>query len=250
MKNKVLNLFKVLFFQIKYKYLLTGSLVRVKGTGRIYIGKNVLIRKSTIVVYDDSFLEILNDTVIKKSNLHVKGEVHLGEGVIVEPGYQRGKVELLNDGILRVGKRTRIRSKIWTRFGGVVSIGEYTNINEETEIRADESVEIGDFCQISYKCVIWDTNTHNMYEAEPRRKLTVDHYPEFGYEYEKPKTKPVRIGNDCWIAREVAVLKGTRVGDRAVIGYRTTLSNCRVEEDTSVVPEISNRIMSMKKQNC
>ncbi|MFB9110946.1 hypothetical protein [Flavobacterium gyeonganense] len=235
--NKILK-----FFEIKFRFLFTKSIVRGHKKSKIYIGKNVTIENSKIVIFENSTLHIDDNTVIKNVNMKIKGKVDIGKYNIIDNGYLSSKIFITINGSFSMGDFNRIRCAIWSRFDSILSIGCHNNINEETEIRADERVVIGDYNQISYKCLIWDTNTHNIYPDSKRRDLTNNFYPIFGYEFEKPSTKPVSIANDCWIGREVAILKGVEIKNSCVIGYRTTLSNCIIDKNKVVVSKSNNVI--------
>jgi len=240
-KNKKQSIIKRLvkyFKQLKFRYLCSHSIVRIKTKSDVSIGKNTRICNSRIFVSAGNKLTIGENVLIKNTNMNINGEVYIGKNTIIEKGYQPSKINIIVKGKMICSNNCRIRSaKIWIRFGGNLQIGSFTNINEETEIRVDESIAIGSYNQISYKCIIWDTNTHNIYSDEERRKLSEKYYPLLGYEYEKPKTKPVFIGNDCWIGREVAILKGVKINNSCVIGFRTTLSNCEIKNNNVVVPK-------------
>jgi acetyltransferase-like isoleucine patch superfamily enzyme len=229
--------------QIKYKYLLNNAIVRVENGAFCKIGHNVRIINSRIFVAKDSILEMDENVFIKNTNLFIIGKVYIAKNSIIEKGYQLANIKLNIDGNLFIDNNSRLRCDIRIRFGGNLHIGCFTNINEETEIRVDDFISIGNYNQISYKCIIWDTNTHNIYHDEKRRELSEKYYPNLGYEYEKPKTKPVFIGNDCWIGREVAILKGVKINDSCVIGFRTMLSNCEIEKNKVVVPKIEYTYM-------
>jgi acetyltransferase-like isoleucine patch superfamily enzyme len=56
-----------------------------------------------------------------------------------------------------------------------------------------------------------------MYLPEKRRELTIKDFPNIGIEYEKPMTKPISIGNDCWVGKRSVILKGCQIGDEAVL---------------------------------
>ena len=234
--------------QIKCRYLFTNSIVRIEKKGTYKIGCKVCISNSRIFVSQDSVLEIEDNVIIKNTNLYIKGKVFIGENSMIERGYQSINTIIRVEGNMLLANNSRLRCNIRIRFGGNLQIGCYTNINEETEIRVDDSVTIGDYNQISYKCIIWDTNTHNIYQDEERRKLAEEYFPVFGYEYEKPKTKPVFIGDDCWIGREVAILKGVKINNSSIIGFRTTLSNCEIEKNKIVVSENKNIIIERNKR--
>jgi acetyltransferase-like isoleucine patch superfamily enzyme len=45
----------------------------------------------------------------------------------------------------------------------------------------------------------------------------------------------VSIGDDVWIGQEVTITKGARIGNRCIIGIRTTLGSGVVDDDSVVV---------------
>jgi acetyltransferase-like isoleucine patch superfamily enzyme len=223
----------------RYKYLLTRSIVILNTSCKI--GNNVRITNSYIEVLKGSTLTIDDNCILANVRMVIKGNVTIGEGNIIDnAGMFKKLLVNIDHGSLIIGTRNRLQCEIKVRYGAILKVGDHNNINEGSEIRSDEKVTIGSFNQISYRCFIWDTNTHNIYPDAQRRELTTDHYPKFGFEFEKPKTLPILIGSDCWIGREVAILKGTTIGDSTIIGFRATLSNCIVENNTTVVPRIVN----------
>lgn len=238
MIKKILNR---IFCEIKYKYLFNKSIVVVKRGGSIYIGKDVKIISSRIYVAPESKIIINNNTIIRNTNISVKGSFEVNESCIFDSTNRKNSLHI--NGNASIGNHTRIRCVIWMRFNSFLKIGSYTNINEGSEIRVDEKVEIGDFNQISYNVNIWDTNTHNIYPKDVRRKIAIEYYPIFGHEYEKPKTSPIIIGDDCWISKEVTILKGVEIGNEVIIGYRTTLSNCKITDSQKVFTKINNVII-------
>ena len=56
-----------------------------------------------------------------------------------------------------------------------------------------------------------------------------------GKEFEKPKTKPITIGNDCWIGKRSFLLKGTKLNDSCVVGAAAVVSNMVVTTGKSCV---------------
>ena len=197
-----------------YKYLLSKSIVLLNSSCKI--GNNTKITNSYIEVLPGSTLIIGDNCTLVNVRMVIKGNVTIGEGNFIDnAGMFKKLIINVNTGSLIIGKRNRLQCEIKVRFGSVLTIGDHNNINEESEIRSDEKVTIGSYNQVSYRCVIWDTNTHNIYPDAQRRELTVNHYPKFGYEFEKPKTAPVYIGSDCWIGREVSILKGVTVNNAA-----------------------------------
>jgi acetyltransferase-like isoleucine patch superfamily enzyme len=85
--------------------------------------------------------------------------------------------------------------------GGTLRIGHATNVNGLTKIFCRESVTIGADCTISWDVQIMDTDFH---------ALTIDGVS-------RPMTAPVTIGDRVWIGTGALVLKGTTIGDGAVV---------------------------------
>lgn len=175
----------------------------------------------------NSSIEVgLNAKVVLSENVSIsgyriniqKGELYIGANSILEKGANPATPFInIQDGKLVISNNALIKSNFSIRFGGSCSIGKYTGIMEATEIRADEFLQIGDFNMISYECMIYDTNTHCIYDAETRRKKTISDFPYIGTETEKPESRPVIIGNDCWLGKRAVVLKGVTIGNNATV---------------------------------
>lgn len=187
------------------------------------INTNIVLRgKSTLTIHEnvkiDGYGINLNNgslTIGKDSQL-VKGYQFLNPGISID------------NGALVIGACNIIKADINIRFGGICSIGTYNAINEQTEIRCDESVSIGDHNMISYECMIYDTNTHVVYPPAVRRARNEADFPYIGIETEKPNTKPVVIGNDNWLGKRCAILKGCSIGNEVIVGTQAVASNINV----------------------
>lgn len=251
----------VILFSIKYKYLFQKSIVIVEKGSSLNIGKNCKIQTSKIIVKGNNQVTISENCIIKKStlafysangfnesfigsntkfedvNLNCYGSFRCGEFNIFK---QTSKTPMLTtfNGSLVVGHHNRFMNRFWIRFNAKIEIGNYNNINEGSWLRSDELIKIGDFNQISYNVMIWDTNTHNIYSPDKRRELTIKYYPFFGYETEKPITKPVTIASDCWIAQNAVIFKGTTLNDEVNVGYGTFIFNKNIPAKTTVVNKV------------
>ena len=257
----------VVLLYLKPRFLLSGSIVIVKKEAVFKVGRGVRILKSKIIVDERCSLEVQAKTVLYRSAiivqrntencssaqigigcsfrdalLHLKGNTIIGTGNIIEKGDSYKKVTIVTNGDTTIGNYNRLRVRIWGRYQSYICIGDYNNINEGSEIRCDDSVTIGHFNQISYDCLIWDTNTHAIYKSDERRKLTITKFPLFGYEYEKPKTSPVEIGNDCWIGRRCSIFKGSKIGNSCIIGFGTIVSNKMIQDNETVMQRLELKI--------
>ena len=223
---------------IHLKYLLRGNYVHAPSSALLNISSSASLRNVKIYVSPGAKLEIGDNVSLNNAMICVeRGECVIGERCIIGGASKLQITHLIiNDGSLHVDNHTKLSlDRIWIRFGGHVRIGRYTNINGGSEIRCDESVTIGSYNQISYGVRIWDTNTHNILSKEERRKVAEEYYPYYGYESSKPKTAPILIGDDCWIGEKASILKGTTVGEGAIVGYSCLLSGHEIPTNAVAV---------------
>jgi acetyltransferase-like isoleucine patch superfamily enzyme len=204
------KIYAKLFSENKQSKAIEGVFIR---------GNNVRIENSNIKVGKKAKL-IIGDhvSIIGYTIIIDEGEFTIGTNTHLSKGSNPNSPSLyIYDGKLSIANNCTIKSDFVIRFGGKCIIGAYNCINEQTEIRCDEQIVVGDFNMISYECMIYDTNTHCMYEPIKRREITKKDFPFIGIEYEKPKTNPIFIGNDCWLGKRSVVLKGCNIGNESVI---------------------------------
>lgn len=222
-------------FWIILRHWLSGrSYVRIIGSGYFKSSQSACISKSKIYVYPGASLIIGQNCDIRNANISVtKGSCEIADNAIID-----GSTISIDNGELKTGHHSKISCKrIWIRFGGVLTVGDYTNINEGSELRCDESLSIGSYNQISYNVRIWDTNTHSKLSKQQRRHITEARFPYFGYEGSRPETASVRIGDDCWVGENVAILKGSHIGDGCIIGFGTMICGKDIPSECRVVNE-------------
>jgi acetyltransferase-like isoleucine patch superfamily enzyme len=125
---------------------------------------------------------------------------------------------VIEDGTVTIGDHSVLKADVSVRFGGELTIGSYSAVNQGTSLRCDERISIGDFVMVSYECLIFDTNTHELLPEAERRARTVEDFPWIGREISKPATKPVTIEDDAWIGQRAVILKGATVRKQAIVG--------------------------------
>lgn len=106
---------------------------------------------------------------------------------------------------LSIGKMFKMRdgAKIRVRKGAECRIGNNTAVNSNDMIACRERIVIGDDVQLSPNVQIYD-HDH-------------DFRAEGGSKAGRYKTAPVEIGNNVWIGANTIILRGTKIGDHAVI---------------------------------
>lgn len=114
------------------------------------------------------------------------------------------EITLDRGSILVIGKKFRMRggSRIRIRKGGSLIIGNNTYINHNCMIVCHDRITIGNDVQFSPNVMIFDH----------------DHDYSAGLKKQKFKVSPVLIGDDVWIGANTIILRGTTIGDHAVIG--------------------------------
>lgn len=209
------------------------------GTGaKVSIGKNVSIRNSKIevtggelIIEDGVSISNYEITVSKGCCLHIGADCYMERG----DNWRNPYIMMWHTSSLVIANNNRLRCDIECRFGGCCEIGEYNCLNERTEIRCDERVKIGAYNMISYNCRIWDTNTHVFYVDDTRRILTREMFPNIGTEKSKPLTKPVVIGDDCLIGEDCAILKGSTIGHKCIIGVYSVVAGSSIPNGSIAV---------------
>ena len=137
---------------------------------------------------------------------------------------------------MSIGNHVTIKSSFLSNLVGLYSrtvivtrtseaeiiIGDNVGISGAT-IYARKSIIIGDRTCIGGNCKILDNDFHPI-EAEKRNELLLTRAPENGEKAEWIKSKPIRIGEECFIGCNSIILKGTVLGNRCVVGAGAVVS--------------------------
>lgn len=160
----------------------------------------------------DSLFIILG-RAIKKLQIRFNPDVTIGSGAIID--YKTVIINKKNK--ITIGKNVYLRSvskgyqagmpfptTLLTDVKGArISIGANSRING-AYIHAQDSIILGENCVIASGVNIIDTNGHELYSLNRTVK--------------RDKPEKVEIGNNVWIGLNAIILKGTTIGDNAVVG--------------------------------
>ena len=108
------------------------------------------------------------------------------------------------EGIAAIGGGARIQTK------GDLILGENFYLSMNTQIIAHEYIRFGRDCTIGWDSLIMDTDFHKVIDKDNNRQY--------------PMTKPIVIGDHCWICNNVQVLKGTNIPNDTIVGAYTLLN--------------------------
>lgn len=139
------------------------------------------------------------------------------------------EITLDNGGKLDIGERFKMRdgAKIRVRNGAFCKIGRNTSVNCNNIIACRERVIIGNDVQFSPNVQIYD-HDH-------------DFRIQGGVKAGEYKTGSVEIGNNVWIGANTIILRGTKIGDNAVIAANSIVK-CEVPAETVFLQKRVNEI--------
>lgn len=137
-------------------------------------------------------------------------------------------------GIVKIGNNVWLGHgvKIGATKGAKIIIGNNVSINQGSFVVALKRISIGDNCRIGEYVSIRD-NDHSW--RDPTKLIR-----EQGYDI-----KEVSIGNDVWIGRGAAIMKGIKIGDGAVVAANAVVT--KNVEPFMVVAGVPAREISKRK---
>ena len=135
--------------------------------------------------------------------LAARSTFRVGDGFFVPRtieirGNDDGRIILGNNVTVDAGARLQVANKATLTVGDRVGIGPYNIFNAFDDLTVGDDTMFGPFININ--CA-----DHGMDLGTPMR----EQYGSYG---------PVTIGGDCWLGSMVAVTRGVTIGDGAVIG--------------------------------
>ncbi len=126
----------------------------------------------------------------------------------------------INDGSkenIKIGENTRVRGALICLPGGKIQVGDYCYIGENSKIWSDNNnILIQDRVLILHNVNIFNSSTHPLDAEERHRKYRK--ILESGFPTLDLGGAPVIIEDDVWIACNVVILPGVRIGKGAIIG--------------------------------
>ena len=141
----------------------------------------------------------------------------------------------VKSGKVKTGKCFTMKQGVYIAAinGGNISIGDNVSINRNSILVCHDTISIGDNCAIGPNVVFYDH----------------DHkFGENGLE-EGFKTAPIVVEQNCWIGAGVTILRGTHIGEGAVIGAGCVVSGdipphslVTSNRELNITPIISKRI--------
>ena len=154
-----------------------------------------------ILLFDRALKKIKN--IYQKKCFKARTRCHHDNFILV------GDITLINNNV-SIGKDVTIYPGCMFFGDGIISIGNGVDIGKDCVIYSslqNGGVSIGDNTHIAAQCYIIDQ------DHGTKRNTLIQN--------QKNTVAPVKIGKDCWLGADVTVLKGSVIGDGAIIGAKS-----------------------------
>lgn len=130
-----------------------------------------------------------------------------------------------------IGEKVWMWGSLNSQSGGKIILGDYAKIGEHCVINAVESITLGNYTAVAENVHITDNNNHPV-NPSYRKYMRICGDKESRL-WKHSAHAPVIIGENCWIGRNVSIMKGVTIGDNAIIAAnsvvtRSVPANCIV----------------------
>lgn len=133
---------------------------------------------------------------------------------------------------LSVGKRCMLNGGItFESPQGQVDIGDRVYIGAHTAIISRERVSIGNDVTMAWGITIYDHNSHSL-DWRQRQRVVEHLYRTYGtprcfagIDWTGVSSAPIVVADRVWIGFDAVILKGVTIGEGAIIGARSVVTN-------------------------
>jgi len=153
--------------------------------------------------------KIKNKIIIRK----LKGVITLGQNTEMT-----GYFDIRNrKSHIVIGKDCRIQGSLVTETAGSrIDIADNVFIGGETIFDCAVHISIGEDVQISYQCLLMDSDNHSI--SYSVRKNDVHKFRNMEPDWSVAKSAPIKVNKGAWIGARTIILKGVTIGEGAVVG--------------------------------
>ena len=121
-----------------------------------------------------------------------------------------------------VGNKVWLWGSLNSQSGGKITIGDYVKVGIGCHIQSCESVTIGSYTTLADHDYISDNNNHPVNPIY-RKYMRIKGDDESRL-WKHSAHAPVVIGENCWIGRNVSIMKGVTIGDNCVIAANSVVT--------------------------
>lgn len=176
-------------------------------------------------------------------NMKIEGDVKTGmisinKTMRLNPPNQLVNSELCNLGTIVFHGKARIGcgSKLLVQKGALLELGEDVLIGDNVNFGCHQHIFIGNKVRISHRCQIQESNHHFL--------------ADMGNRIIRPCTRPISIGNNCWICNSSTLTAGSVIPDFCIVASNSLISGNKKEitnaPSGSIIGGIPAKVISSK----
>ena len=110
-----------------------------------------------------------------------------------------------------------------SQSGGKIIMHKFSRLGDCSSVTCVDKVEIGAYTTISNFVWISDNNNHPV-NPSYRKYMRVQSIDDDSRLWKHSVHAPVIIGENCWIGRNVSIMKGVHIGDNTVIAANSVVT--------------------------
>ena len=123
---------------------------------------------------------------------------------------------------IKIGNKVWMWGSLNSQSGGKIILGDYFKMGIGCVINAVDSVTIGNYTAMADNVHITDNNNHPV-NPSYRKYMRINGDDE-SRRWKHSAHAPVVIGENCWIGRNVSIMKGVTIGDNCVIAANSVVT--------------------------
>ena len=133
------------------------------------------------------------------------------------------KLRIAGRNRLVIGPGSTLSANVsFERDAAEVIIGANTEIGASHIVCATR-VEIGDDVLIAWGCTINDHNSHPIPWSQRKDDIRERYFGR--KDWSNVVSRPIKLGNKCWIGMHSIILKGVEVGEGAIVGAGSVVTS-------------------------
>lgn len=125
---------------------------------------------------------------------------------------------------IKLANEARVYGTITSCGSGKVNMGDFAALGANSFIKCSNSISIGNYTAIAPNVIIQDNNTHPVH-PEDRRKMQSTPSGHKSRSWLFSDSKPIIVGNNCWIGENSRICKGVTIGDGSIIAANSVVTH-------------------------
>ena len=121
--------------------------------------------------------------------------------------------------LIEMGRNHPIYRKI---ENSKIIINEGTSVESctITSIHSETFVEVGKNCMFASDINLYNTDSHPVFDLETKKVIN--------------KVRGIKIGDHCWLGKNVTILKNTEIADDCIVGWGAVVSGKHLDEHCAI----------------